>query len=473
VVLDEQHPTAHRSPIRTAAGIVGVAATSALLGLGQLWVARQLGVLDLAEEWYISGNDFWPFQLFLLALFAAGAAAVAVALLWPLVHGRTRWPVRVAATIAALAGASACLPLVRSWSAAAEGVTDPVGEATRAALVGLLAGAAAAMVSTLVPAVRHGLVAWLWWIWVTNAAATATGTPTTPFGLLPTPEAGGAGSAWLSLLTPLALITALGAWAARRGQRLPVLGAVSGPLLQAVVAAGLVAFHGMWGDHYDLGSELIGGILFALLGGALATGAVGWVRARSRRTAGPAGTGLDTGAGLTLLRVAGFLLIAAGLLQPSGVLGLGSPVLVATGALAVVVGVVAGRHRILGQPAGVALAGGAWVAASLLQGWRLGEVSDYFVHAAPVELPIVVVVALLGGRSVRSAAAWGLAVVAAGIGWMLLALWYGGAGDQVADVVPGTVLALAAAALLLTPAVRSSQASRGSVPVAGGPAGQV
>jgi len=70
------------------------------------------------------------------------------------------------------------------------------------------------------------------------------------------------------VLSPLPLCALLGWWAKRRGDRFPVLGVVSGPLL--LIAAHSVVFRlpgaRIDGDHYSLPSDVAVWTLVAVLG---------------------------------------------------------------------------------------------------------------------------------------------------------------------------------------------------------------
>jgi hypothetical protein len=75
-------------------------------------------------------------------------------------------------------------------------------------------------------------------------------------------------AAVLVVLSPLLLCALLGWWAKRRGDRFPVLGAVSGPLLLIGAHSVVLRLPGarIDGDHYSLTSDLAAWILVAVLG---------------------------------------------------------------------------------------------------------------------------------------------------------------------------------------------------------------
>jgi hypothetical protein len=261
------------------------ALVAALLGQAQFRLATGLDILFGRGDLDISG-DAWPFEEFLFAWFAATAVALgAAAARW--LAGRFSWPIRPGLTVAAAVGALACLPLVRGRAAIMTFVGDAIWEGSRAVLVGVAVGAAAGLLTEAFPAVRQGLAAWTCWVWfVVAISVLAQGGryPTvSPWGTLQLPYPYEAVD-WVTLPILLALCVALAFRAARRGKRLAVLGAVSGPLLLSASSGALLPFTGASGDHYIPGTEFWAWLLLALLGSPAAS--VGRFLGRRAATAG-------------------------------------------------------------------------------------------------------------------------------------------------------------------------------------------
>jgi hypothetical protein len=263
-----------------AAGVYAVAALAgAVLAPAQLWLASALGILVVPDPGDSSG-DRWPFEQLLLAWYPATAVALGVvAACW--LAGRLSWPVRPGLTVPAVVGGLASVPLVRWWAAQERSRTDPVCTSTRAVLLGLAVGAAAALLAEAWPAVRRGLVAWVCWVWCAVGASLLIWVAGPPLGLLVLPERSGF-SEYGQLLLPVALCGVLGYRAARRGERVPVLGAVAGPLLLSGCSAVLLPFTGASGDHYIPGTEFWVWLVVAVLGSAAA--ALTALLGRYRRT---------------------------------------------------------------------------------------------------------------------------------------------------------------------------------------------
>jgi hypothetical protein len=455
--------------IATAMPVAAV--VNALLAPGQLWLARVVGAFEPAQE-YTAGNDEWPLQQYLLAWYTASAIALSAAVAWT-VAGRVSgwegqpdgvagrgpgWIARLGVMAAAVAGALPAYPLARAWSAGAVAIADPVGDATRAVTVGLVVGAGGALLATASPAVRRGLIVWTGWTWAMTAAAVAAGRSMTPFGLPPTPRYLGRDEwAWelKAMLCPLVVFAVLGAWAARRGDRLPVAGALCGPLLLSSPSGVLTQFNGFHGDHYSPRTEFLTWLFVSLVGAAVAAGTAALFRA-GRRTPAPAPVPATPTPALPdgtvapiLLRVAGGLLLASALLWAAGPLQGRLAVVAATGALAFAVGLLAARGARLRPLYGLAVTGMAYLAVVVLLPWFENRSVEHILLplALSVDLPVACAIGLLA-RGVRAVAGTGLAVVLV-TAWIVVGSGLYRIGlDEPADTVPGLVLMLLGAAAL-------------------------
>lgn len=291
-------------------GLAGASAATAAAGsLGQLLLARQCTVLRPGA----ASTDDWQLQLLLVAWVTAAAAILGCAAVRRWVReAPRRWALAVPAGLGALAG----LPLARSWAAGATALARPVDDATVAVGVGAVVGAVCGAGVLAAPALARGAVAWAGAVWIGVAETVAWYALYAPGAGHVPPRLGGpdlklvfdvfeVGPARSALELPvaLALFAALGAWAARRRERLPVLGAVYGPLLTAALSGALWALVPgavFFRDHPGVGYLALVWLLWALLGSgtaALAAWAVDAVRARraarAARSARVAGAGDD------------------------------------------------------------------------------------------------------------------------------------------------------------------------------------
>jgi hypothetical protein len=306
---------------RALIGTAAAVAVAAVAAIGQMLLARWLRVL-VPDQDYTAGNDTWPFQLVLLAWYAATAAvlgcAVARRVVW---RARWRWSLAAPAGL----GALVALRAAQDWAAGASAIGDAaVAAAAGAVLLGAVVGVAAGVAVLAWRSMARGTVVWVAWVWLTVLVAVATDedrrpgrdhvVPVDPLGVLPPrPRWLGHGAyvEVVALLSPLALCAFLGWWAGRRGDRLPLLGAMAGPLL-------LVAVHGVVpelptgrsdGDHYSLAADLSMWLLVTVLG--VGAGALGAFAGGRRRTGQRAGE--PAAPAVMLLMVVASLLAAAAL----------------------------------------------------------------------------------------------------------------------------------------------------------------
>jgi hypothetical protein len=241
--------TERSAPIGIAAAVV----VAAVVAIGQMFLARWLRVL-VPDQDYTAGNDTWPFQLVLLAWYAATAAvlgcAVARRLVWRV---RWRWSLAAPAGLGALAG----LRAAQDWASGASAVGDAaVAAAGGAVLLGAVVGVVAGVAVLTWRSIARGAVVWVAWVWLTVLVAVATYeerrpgrdyvVPVDPLGVLPPrPRWLGHGAfvEVVALLSPLALCAFLGWWAGRHGDRLPLLAAMAGPVLLVAVYGVVLRSH--------------------------------------------------------------------------------------------------------------------------------------------------------------------------------------------------------------------------------------
>src|SRR6266480_630770 len=265
--------------VRWFVGLAAAVLVAAGLDLAQIAVARHYLVLNLAAYFGGTGVGDWKFQLTLITWFAVAAALVG-SLAGRLVAGPPpRWyahlPFAVFAGIATGCGA----PLTEPAAAHAIGVGQPVAGVRGAILAGVVVGAlaSAAALAADLPALWRGLSGWVGWVWLAGALSAwwqfgdaYYGTDIYPLGSLRYPlNAFGLYSNrndWHLEIDAAAVTVLCGLlawWAARRGERWPVLGAVSGPLL--VIAVYLVG-HPTEDEEYQAVGHVARWVLLALLG---------------------------------------------------------------------------------------------------------------------------------------------------------------------------------------------------------------
>jgi hypothetical protein len=275
---------------RVQAGAVVAGAVAAGVATGQVWLARRSRVF-VPDQVYESGTDTWPFQLVLVAWFSASAVVVGTAAAGPVVSG-TRW--RYLSVVTAAVCALAPLPFVTTWASGVASIGgDPVAAVTAAALLGALLGAVAGTAVLTWRGVGRGAVVWVGWVWLNVAAEVASYEPSRPgrdhvvpahpLGMFTPSVLVNNDLDVLAVLAVMLPAAVVGWWSKRRGDPVPLLGVVVGPLL--VLAAHVVVppLPGgrIDGDHYTLHGDVAAWLLAGVLG--LGAGALGALAGRARR----------------------------------------------------------------------------------------------------------------------------------------------------------------------------------------------
>jgi hypothetical protein len=282
-------------------GVVVAVLVAAGIDLAQVHLARRFHVLNLAAYFGGTGVGDWNFQV-TLAIWFAVAAALAGALAGRLAAGRDlsrRSGLAVAACAAGATLVSAPIVLRAAARAVGLGPAGLVPYVRPAIVAGVVIGAVAAAIVVLSAgtALPRGLTCWVGWIWVAGGLSAwwwygdaYYGTDVYPLGSIRYPRytfgVPSTKNDWHFAIDATAVVLICGAlawWAVRRGDRWPVLGAVSGPLLVIVV---YLASRPGQTEEYQGVSDAVRWVVLALFG-ALAAGTATWLtrRVRSRRVA--------------------------------------------------------------------------------------------------------------------------------------------------------------------------------------------
>lgn len=260
---------------RALAGTAVAAGAAAGAATGQMWLARSLRVL-VPDQDYTAGNDTWPFQLVLLAWFAASAALIGAVCAGPVVR-QGRW--RPLLAVPAGLGALAPLGFAPAWAEGASSVGgDPAYAAAAAIALGGLIGAAVGVTVLLWRGVGRCAVVWTGWVWLNLGLEVARYDPGTwrpyvvpvhPLGLWTPTWPGHRDEVLLAAVLSAAVLAGLLAWwARRRGDRAPLLGALVGPISLVAVHAVVPPLPGgrMDGDHYSLPGDRAAWLFVAMFG---------------------------------------------------------------------------------------------------------------------------------------------------------------------------------------------------------------
>ena len=235
--------------------VAGLATMLALAGFGWL---RRVGLWQTGDEVLV------PFAVIWCVVTAAATAVAAVRVMADASVEEAR---RDAAAVAAVAATGTVPPvlLATAWAA----VDGPHAASTRS--TGLAAAVAAVAVGYGAwrhPAVRRGVLAWTAWAALTGVLPVLAGVGPARVAALTggdTVLAATAGRGGVAILAgSLGLVAVLAGYAARRGERLAVLGAVVGPR----VATGALAVGSFPGASGMLAQPLLLGLAIAVATGA-------------------------------------------------------------------------------------------------------------------------------------------------------------------------------------------------------------
>jgi hypothetical protein len=238
-------PSATRAAGTPAAGLATAAVLAAVLALVQVALAEWTAITTLTDNFFAGGDRYVALQMTLVAWFCALSTVIAATSVGHR-FGQRR-VLRRAVSVAAAAGSLAVLPLITARA------NDHIGDkATRAAVIGAIAGAVASLIMSRQRRVASGVAVHAALVWIAGGLTSGGllwNSATVYAGMVQFFELdiledrldssiGDAAPTMLPFAAAVVLVAGLLAgWWARRGatRREAVRAAVAGPVLAAVM----------------------------------------------------------------------------------------------------------------------------------------------------------------------------------------------------------------------------------------------